>query len=422
MESFLFPPKFIDGYTIKCEREWFKEGWERWCEEKYNIINEKHIKQLDRDYEEIKLLSSQSGHYYKIKSGNNIGLLSSSLQEILPVEYYSIEVDENSDIIRAVKGGGKLNGYRVEYVNAEGKVLRSIICMQNIYEHPIYIDDKRLRKDLFPPFLEKYCIVVDNSKKGIIDNEGKYIVPPNYENLQIVDEIKVIACLSSKYGLINFNETIILDFIYNRIEYIEPNFFIVRKGKLEGIINLLCPEKLKLKKIKYHTFSDGYIIASRQTSMKEEKFGVEDYNGNVIIPFKYDNLSKFENGIAVATMMNKHGLINIKNQFVQPLRQGSIKRIDEGYYLTNWQNKFGLLNPDGSMLLQPFYSKIEFKHSCFEVEDGHLYNYLEFNGEFRYEDWEQYYDDSDDSYTQKELNDMYRDAFDGFPDAVWNVD
>jgi hypothetical protein len=84
------------------------------------------------------------------------------------------------------------------------------------------------------------------------------------------------------------------------------------------------------------------------------------------------------------------------------------------------RNKYGLLKPDGSMLLQADYSNIEFLNSCFRIEKNGQYNYLDFNGKLKHDKWQQ--EEYGETYTQQELDDMYRDAFDGFSDAVWNVD
>lgn len=405
--------EFTDGYAIDCKTTFFKAGWDSWSEEKYNIINEKYVKQFENDCDKIELLSSKTNKYYRVQNNDKVGLLSSKLEEILPYEYFHVELNKNSDIFIAVKKDG-LRGYLVEYIKNDGKIIRSIICLETLY-------DRSINKDLFPPFTDKYCVVTNNSNKGILDLDGRYIVPPVYEKLEIVDENRIIACLDSKFGIINFNESILVDFIYDRMKFVEENYFLVQKNNFRGVLNLLYPEKLKLKEIYYHEFSEGTVIVSKQRDNEEEIFGVEDYAGNELIPFIYDEISKFENGIAIVSVNYKHGLINKNNQFIQPLKDSSVERIEKGYFLTKWKNKYGLLNPDGSFLLKQHYSKIEFLKSCFRIKNYDFYNYLNFNGEFEYDEWKQEYGEGE-TYSQRELDNMYRDAFDGFADAVWNVD
>lgn len=412
--------EFIDGYAIYCERDWFKEGWDRWSEERYNILNEEHVKQFDKDYDNIKMLSSKSKKYYRIQNSRKVGLLSSKLQEILPEEYYHIELNKDSDIFIAVKERNEQDGYIVEYVKDDGEIIRSITCSDYVLAHSIYLNDRRINSDLFPPFTDKYCIVSNNSNKGILNINGNYIVPPVYEKLEIIDGNKVIACSNSKYGIINFNESIILDFQFDRMDYYGDNIFIVRKDNLEGVLNLLNPNNLKLKELKYDKCSEGTVIVSNGFEHKQEKFGVEDFEGNNLIPIVYDYLSQYKNGVAIVANGKNKGIISKNNNLIQSIIFDSITRCDNGFFITKSSNKYGLLKADGSILLKPIYSKIKSLKSCFRVENKGIYNYMDFNGKFEKDEWEQ--EEYGETYTQKEIDDMYRDAFDGFADAVWNVD
>ncbi len=420
MSTFYNTLDFIDGYAIYYVSEWFKEGWERWSEEKYNIINEKRVKQLEKDCDYIKLFSSKTSKFYIIERGSEVGLLSTDLREILPVRYYHIEVNKESDIIIAVKKRNELGGNVVEYIKLDGKIIRSIICLEYVMADVRYLNDKRINSDLFPPFTDKYCVLTNNTKKGIIDLDGKYVVPPLYEKLEIIGDSRVIARINSKYGLIDFNESILVDFLYDRMEFIVDNYFLIEKDNCGGVLNILKPENLKLKEIKYHSYSEGTVIVSKDINDEDELFGVEDYEGNELISFTYSSLSKFENGIAIAELNNKSSLINKNFHFQHAWSFDSIIRKDNGYFLTKLRKKYGLLNPDGSLLLKAQYSNIEFLKSCFKIEKDGRYNYLDFNGKFEDDEWQQ--QESGETCTQQELNDMYRDAFDGFPDAVWNVD
>lgn len=411
--------KFIDEYSVYVETESFKEGWDRWCVSNYNIVNKERIKQLTGNYKWIEVIYSQTKYYYLIENESGKGLLSSTIKELLPIEYLSIDVDKNSDIIRTKKKGNTSNDTVVEYFDSNGKLLRSILFQRqfsNDGSFNLAWDDIRYE---FTMFYNGHCTVNCRGYKGILDLDGRYIIPPIYDSLKIIDNERVIACRKSKFGLITFNEKVILDFLYDRLEYFENDFFIVRKKNREGVLNLLCPDKTKFKKLEYDYYSEGTVIV-RNGLEDMEKFGVEDSEGNIIVPISYDYISQFKNGVAIARIGYKSGIINKQGNFVQSMMFDHISRCKNDFFITEVNNRFGLLKADSSVLLKPKYSKIEIQDNTFLVEKRNTYNYMDFNGKFLDKDWSSY--DYDDSYTREELDDMYRGAFDGFDDASWNID
>lgn len=412
--------KFVDEYAVYIETEGFKDGWDRSYVSEYNIINKDRVKQLTDNYNNIEVIYSQTKHFYKIENSFGKGLLDSNLKELLPIAYSDIDVDKNSDIIRARKGRSYSDNSVIEYIDSNGKLLRSIFYNGHLYSDGAYGPYKGDLSYEFPLYFMGYCIVTCKGYKGILDVDGRYVIPPIYEKLKIIDCKKVIACLNSKYGLINFSETVLLDFLYDRLEYCENDFFIVRKNNCEGVLNLFCPEKLILKKLKYDNFSEGTVIVSNGVGDEEKKFGVEDSEGNELVPIVYDYISQYQNGVAIVAYGKMKGILNKQNNFIQSPIFDSILRCDNGYFIIKLKNKYGLLKADGSILLRPIYSKIESLTGCFRVENKSIYNYLNLNGKFEKDEWEQ--DVYDETYTQRELDDMYRDAFDGFADAMWNVD
>lgn len=417
--------KFVDGYAIHSEVIHYNERGEEisysgstedWSVLKYNIIDINHHKQLAVDYDKIELLFSKTKHFFLI-GRFEVGLLSSNLQEIIPVGFTRIEVDNNSDIIRAAKQSYSSEPTLVQYINYDGIVLRSIID----YDNNLYKSNFTFWEELnnsFPFFKNDYCVISNGIYKGVIDTEGKYVIPPIYNKLQVINENQVIACKSSKFGLISMNEVLLLNFIFDRLEFIGENRFIVRQDNCEGILNLLCPDRLILKSLKYHSFSDGAVLVSIKNEIGKEKFGFEDYDGEEIVPLLYNYLSKFENGIAVASINKKYGLINQKNQVIQSFVYDNIYRTGNGYFLIILNNKVGLVNADGSILLKARFENIVFKDDKFLVELKDCYNYLNLNGKFANE-W--MYNDYE-SATTEDTDDMYLDALDGNYDAAWNID
>lgn len=244
-------------------------------------------------------------------------------------------------------------------------------------------------KRLLIPFTERELI-------GFVNREGEVVVKPqfamyDYDCYSLDDYIRVMIadtyCLpnvgskNSKYyyGLINYKGETVLDTKYCVLFPVN--------GK-KGL----------------------YVVKN-----KKWEYGIINVSGEVIVPFgKYDLIEKFDRGITRAKIGkhwngwknhgNKWGIIDASGNEVLPVEYDEVWKFQgKGY-------KNIIVKKDGIQRRIPISSLIGEKHEIYHERDkSQRPRYGEYAG----------------SYAQDVMgysDDVINDAFEGDPDAYWNID
>jgi hypothetical protein len=88
------------------------------------------------------------------------------------------------------------------------------------------------------------------------------------------------------------------------------------------------------------------------------KVGLIDYNGNVIFEPQFDVLNFGGFHLAVVQKDNKYGFINTKGDYVVDLIYDSAGVFQNGFALVELNNKKGLINEKGEYVVEPKYNQL----------------------------------------------------------------
>ncbi|QCK16256.1 WG repeat-containing protein [Mangrovivirga cuniculi] len=220
---------------------------------------------------------------------------------------------------------------------------------------PVY---EKLEED---PSNESRFIAVKDEKWGLVNDEGKVMVPFEYENINVAYINRYIAKNNTRFGVIDesnnvivsFNYTMILpnvifDFYKSKVLY---NEVFAEIGGKTILIDILAGKKILEENLSYPLNIVGEINVLPYKS--EEGFKYVNRNNKTILklPEDFAYISFFSEGRAVF----------------------GIKRDDEMFY--------GLINQNGTKIVDPIYSWINsFKYgrAAFRLEGK--YGYLGQNG------------------------------------------
>lgn len=245
-----------------------------------------------------------------------------------------------------------------------------------------------------------------NNKYGIIDLEGKEIIPCKYDDLTIFDwnEKLLQVKLDNKYGLINLEGKEIIPCKYDDLkgsyDAVEGIALVQIETKLNnkhGIINLEGKEIIPCK-YDYINTNDWY---EEWLDVKmNNKYGIINSEGKVIIPCKYDDLKGFDwsNNLFLVKLDNKYGLINSERKEFISCKYDDLILFDarEKLVKVKLDNKYGIVDFEGKEIIPCSFDHID------PLEDGKmlkvqrelLWSYYTANGtqvtDF-YEDIEYYY-------------------------------
>lgn len=353
---------------------------------KGSLLLETEYNELERitdieDNENAYLICAKNGQYGVIKNKDNI----------LNNEYQSIRYDKSNDVLVIEKskkyGIAKLDGkiiVPVEYNQID--ITGIYLYAQNTQGITVYNSngtEANIDSDIaiLETENDKYRIRINNkigSKYGVIDDEGKQLIEEKYNYIEyLYDDYFIASSENGKLGVINKKDEIQIQLECDSIQRIKDteliktvvNQTITRIYKKD--MTLACEmqnanietdeEYIKIYNetdIKYfdnqgneitnkEVYPNNSIFADKND---QEKWGFINKSGNVIVDYKYDNV----------TEINEYGYAGIKQN-----------------------GKWGVINQNGEIVLEPSY---ELQDELNPIFMG-IYHKLSYNfGEFYFED------------------------------------
>ena len=270
-----------------------------------------------------------------VKRNGRYGFINQQGKEIIPVIYETVESEQLDDIVIVRKN------YRWAFFANTGNQLTDFLYNDvqrawkgddtTFFENgPASVKIKGkyifLDKNLQPAFANltldsatsfdsnRNAIVVKNGKFGILKNDGRLAIPIKYTAIEN----------------------------YNSNGNPNPEFYRLTKDNRYELLNT---DLRKVAESDEEFFNITYSDKTKYISFKDfnNKFGVVDQQGNIKVPFIYDESLYFDgNTFSIAKRNGMQGIIDINNKEIIPLKYSSVSQIDD-----DESNLFILENSDG---------------------------------------------------------------------------
>lgn len=166
-----------------------------------------------------------------------------------------------------------------------------------------------------------------DGKYGIVDSDGKIVIEPQFTDIDILGNDNksgfIVKDESGKYGIRDYSNSQILELKYDSIEKVYGNdLYVVTLNGKQKIVN----------KDNSDVITSGFdsikqILLGQNNQfiyVKNNKYGVMNLSGDVIIQAQYDSLQETKIGILMAKKGDKYGIINISNEEKVPFDYTSI--------------------------------------------------------------------------------------------------
>lgn len=169
-------------------------------------------------------------------------------------------------------------------------------------------------------------IIHQDSMFGFLDLKLNVLFQPIYTKGSLINERYLQAYnKAGKCGLINENGDILIDFKFDNLRLIHDTMYVgfdysydLRNKKYFAVGCIIYDKNFKqITQIKNYDQIE-YNGIKRFIVKKDNKFGVLNYNGEVIVPLEYDNLTP-QNGDYYVFKDNKSGMINLEGKIVLPI-------------------------------------------------------------------------------------------------------
>ena len=186
---------------------------------------------------------------------------------------------------------------------------------------------------------------------------------------------------SAKYGYVDDNGKLRIDYIYDYAEEFSEGLALVMKNRKAYFINEggFAVFNSKTSIYKYiEGFKDGRALVRIGN-----KYGYIDTNGYVIIPAIYDDASSFKEGKAAVCKDNKYGFINTNGKVVIDFLYDGANSFSNGIARISKNNKYGFIDSDGKKLTPFIYERTgSFSSGLCPVKIDGKYTFINLTGDF----------------------------------------
>jgi WG containing repeat len=198
----------------------------------------------------------------------------------------------------------------------------------------ISFDGKELTQSLYDAWgqFDPICncaMVEKESKFGVIDAQGKTIVPFEYIGGNISEGM--LRLVNNKDAQFYLDKTgkRISEKNYDEVGRFSEGLAPVSKDGLWGFIDKTGKEIIALKYANTLGFSEGLAAVE-----SNKKTGFIDAEGKEIIPFQFDHAASFVGGLVILKKGEKNVLVNKKGKIIKEVPYHGIANFESGLYLT----------------------------------------------------------------------------------------
>lgn len=159
-----------------------------------------------------------------------------------------------------------------------------------------------------------------NEKKGLFDKNGKNILPAEYYDIKILNgRIAANKVFVGPYALFDYSGKQVCDYTWNLFD--------------------IFPE-----------ITDGFLRVQELKNNRLGKVGAIDINGVLKIPFMYDAMNEFSEGLSTVSLNKKYGCIDKTGKVVIPIQYDAMGSFSEGWAPVYQNKKYGFINKAGKLM------------------------------------------------------------------------
>ena len=226
-------------------------------------------------------------------------------------------------------------------------------------------------------YLKNSLVTRKDNKVGLVDNGGDVIIDNSYIEIEALtkkyENGYIVKNDNNQYGLINYNKKQILDCKYEEIKHVGGNnmFVVKENGKL-----LLIDDQGEV--ILDNKFEDVESIDNENLIIVNgNKYGIMSSEGETKVEPTYDKLEYLFDGNYKAKKDDKYGIIDINNKVM----------IDFNYKEIDYMSEEGVINTknendETEIINTQFETKC--KGELIEINSKHNYIKIKENGEYKY--------------------------------------
>lgn len=311
---------------------------------------------LDKDEEQGKISSET---YFASYKDNKWGVINSKGEDVITPTYQEMIIipNQKKDVFLCTYDVNYDTGeYKTKVFNKNNEEILTgydkIEAIQNYDENNnIWYESNVLKiekggkyglidlngKEILPCEYEEITVIANiqnaikikkDGKYGVVDTEGNEILKIDYQNIETLGKDNksgyIVQSVEGKYGIMNYSNSLVVDVQYDKIDKVYGNdLYVVEKEGKQILVNKEQEEVLN---------NDTYtqitaILKTRDTGVifeKDGKYGVMNLAGEKVIDNTYEELKEAKADILIAKQNGKYGIIDLQNNQKVEFKYNSI--------------------------------------------------------------------------------------------------
>ena len=304
--------------------------------------------------------------YFTLYAQNKWGVMNQDGEEVITPSYQEMIIipDEEKEVFICTYDVDDQTGtYKTKAINSKNEDIFTE------YDQVEAIDNMDKNNNLW---YEKNVLKV--SKYGLIDFNGKELLPIEYDEITTLDgmENSIIIKKDEKVGLVNDNGSIIIDVNYKEIkalgETYKEGYITIDESDKYGVVSAT---KRQILENKYDEISSVYLkdyYLVRENGKKE----LIDSDGKVILDAGFDDIKSATTNGVIFTKNDLYGEISALGEVTLEAKYQDLKEVKEGKYIAKQNDKYGIIDNVGNEQLAFEYAGITYneKADLFFTEDS----------------------------------------------------
>ena len=283
--------------------------------------------------------------YFALYSQNKWGVINQDGEEVIIPSYQEMIIipDEEKDVFICTYDIDEQTGtYKTKAINNKNEEIFTE------YDQIEAIDNIDKNNNLW---YEKNVLKVSkNGKYGLIDLNGKELLPIDYDEITVLDEMEnsIIVKKGEKVGLVNDNGSILIDTEYKEIKplgetYKEGYITVDEQGKY-GVVSTTKKQLLENKYDEvFPVYLKEYYLVKEGTTKK-----LIDANGQTILESGFDDIKSATTNGVIFTKNNLYGEISKTGEVTLDAKYQDLKEVEEGTYIAKENDKYGIIDNVGN--------------------------------------------------------------------------
>ncbi|MFM8913261.1 MAG: WG repeat-containing protein [Flammeovirgaceae bacterium] len=337
-----------------------------------------------------------------VTRANQIGVVDSNLQSVIPIAYETIVQVGDFFIARKGKKFGLIdrqNKTRIDFkYDSMKKSGKNLLAFTTALGWQLINLNGQVTTDKYYQSLEpkqEYYVARHRGFAGLVDASGKEVLRCVFDSILQINNTMAAVKFKEQYGIMDFHENWKIApqafpvVLVNDTHYLQrqpANSFL---KTFDGQIIYFTPYPTAFEKDYWlerlpdggerRLSYDGTLLRApappaveveRVTNIfresegmrgvqKDGKFGFIDTKGKLRIANRYDSIQDFHEGLAPIKLIGKWGFINMRDEIVVHPNYHWVAGFDQGICLAQQNGKYGAIDPRGQTILNFRYDALQ---------------------------------------------------------------